>query len=187
MSKLEKIVVSTDPESAALIEEIQNSVYDRLLDAVAESLPKATIKASVSAVDITPVLDNQRKIMANQKLILDALNGNAGIASLPKKGAAAMGNNSSRSKFPQRIELWTKSGRCIKSIYDSGEGIYCTIMDNNLTEKRIYVADSKGQPYGVNGNELLPGKQDCPISAHDIKGCYVIFNLNANKFEIIEL
>ena len=64
MSKLEKIVVSTDSETAALIEEIHNSVYDRLLDAVAESLPKTTIKASVSAVDITPILENQKKILA---------------------------------------------------------------------------------------------------------------------------
>lgn len=173
MSKLEKIVVSTDPESAALIEEIQNSLYDRLLDAVAESLPKSKFNASVSAVDITPILDNQKKILENQKSILNSLNGNVSGDKVP------------RGTFPQKIELWSKSGHCIRSINDSGAGLYCAFMDN-INTKKIYIADSNGKPYGVNGDQLLPGKQDWPISASDIKDCYIIFNLNTNKFEIIE-
>ena len=168
MSKLEKIVVSTDTETAALIEEIQNSVYDRLLDAVAESLPKTTIKASVSAVDINPILENQKKILENQKAILNAL------------------GSTSSGQYPQRIELWTKQGRCVKSIKDSGDGIYCAYI-SNPKEKYVYVADSNKQLYAMDGNNnLLPGIPGYKFDVSTFRDTYVIFNLQKQIVEIIE-
>lgn len=169
MTKMEKLIVSADPETKQLIEEIQDAIADTIEAKIGEILSK---KVSDIKIDSSKVKIDFSEILNNQKLIIEKLNKIENTYSLKtneNKSSHNRGNtqNQEPSAKKNKIDKKKSDNSTILAMIDyttqveianatSDNGVFQFVLSAvNRNKSPFYLSDESGVCYGCSFTKLL--------------------------------
>lgn len=170
MTKMEKLIVSADPETKQLIEEIQDSIADtvetKLKELLSNKISDIKIDSSKINLDLSPIMDRLGQIEQMVKEI--------------------SGHRLEKTKLPDYLTLYRPNySGAICKLTNNGKGEYSGTI-NQIDFSEFYIVDSNNVCYGLVDETHIGRDLQNPFCLNEKCGSslYIYINLDISIYSI---